>query len=274
MKEKIKTFLNMYKEYNKKTLIVYIILRMLIIICMIRQIFQGNIENALLCVFSLLLFLLPIIIQKHFEIDMPSTLEIIILLFIFSSEILGEINDFYQLFSNFDTVLHTINGFLCAAIGFSLVYLLNENIESFNLSPVFISLVAFCFSMMIGVVWEFFEFSMDTLFKTDMQKDTIIYKINSIDMKSKVKEKDKVIKIDDINKTILLAKNGKVLGYTDGYLDIGLIDTMEDLFVNFIGAVVYSLFGFLYIINKDKYKFVEAFLTKRKKKKLQKAEES
>ncbi len=273
MRKKIKNFLGLYKEYGKMTLAVYVILRMIIVIIMIRQIFQGNIENALLCIFSLLLFLLPIVIQKKFQIDMPSTLEIMILLFIFASEILGEINNFYQLFSNFDTILHTINGFLCAAIGFSLVYLLNENIESFNLSPVFVALVAFCFSMMIGVVWEFFEFGMDTFFKTDMQRDTIIYNLNSVDIETKSKKENQVANIKDINKTILLSKNGSVLAHTDGYLDIGLIDTMEDLFVNFVGATIYSLFGFLYIINKEKFKFVEAFLTKKKKPKLAKLEE-
>ena len=40
--------------------------------------------------------------------------------------------------------------------------------------------------------------------------------------------------------------NGKELGL-GGYLDIGLLDTMNDLFVNFIGAVVFSVIGYFYV---------------------------
>ena len=96
------------------------------------------------------------------------------LLFIFSAEILGEISSFYVLFPFWDTTLHTLNGFLAAAIGFSLVDLLNRSDRvKFDLSPLFLSITAFCFSMTIGVLWEFFEFAMDQFFALDMQKDTI-----------------------------------------------------------------------------------------------------
>lgn len=138
-------------ESSKVSIAVYIILRILVIVCVIREVMNGNIENALLCILSLILFLFPAIVEKTFKIDLPSILEVIILLFIFSAEILGEINNFYGQFSNFDDILHTINGFLAASVGFSLVYLLNENIETFKLSPIFVSLVAFCFFMTIGV---------------------------------------------------------------------------------------------------------------------------
>ena len=134
---------------NKTTLFVYLTLRVLVILCLIRELFHGNYENVLLCILSLILFLLPAFAEKTFKIDLPNVLEIVILIFIFSAEILGEINNFYGIFDNFDNLLHTINGFLCASIGFSLIYLLNENLESFKLSPLFVSLVAFCFSMTI-----------------------------------------------------------------------------------------------------------------------------
>lgn len=263
MKKKFYVFWNLHKNYTKKTLIVFVILRFLIILSMIRQIFLGNIENALLCVLSICLLLLPLIIEKRFKVDLPVTLEICILLFIFSAEILGEINNFYGIFKDFDTILHTINGFLCAAVGFSLVYLLNENIESFNLSPVFVALVAFCFSMTVGVAWEFFECGMDIFVGTDMQKDTYIDTVKSVSL-NKEKE-NKVVVVDDIEQTVLYDKEHNIVSRIDNYLDIGLLDTMEDLLVNFIGAVVYSLFGYLYIINKDKYKFAGGFLVKKAK---------
>ena len=85
------------------------------------------------------------------------------------------------MFPFWDTVLHTLNGFLAAAIGFSLVDLLNRSERtSFTLSPVFMAIVAFCFSMTIGVIWEFFEFGMDQILGYDMQKDTVIHVIRSV----------------------------------------------------------------------------------------------
>lgn len=250
------------EKSDKKTLTVYLILRALVILCLVREIMLGDYQNALLCILSLILFLLPAFVEKTFKVDLPNTLEITILIFIFSAEILGEINNFYGIFKNFDDILHTINGFLCASVGFSLVYLLNKNIESFNLSPIFVSLVAFCFSMTIGILWEFFEYGMDTAFNLDMQKDTCVDKINTVNLD--LSNSNKVVNIDDIDKTILYDKDNNQLAILDGYLDIGIIDTMEDLIVNFVGALTYSVFGFFYITNKEKSKIASKFIIKKK----------
>ena len=250
---------NVYEESDKKTLFVYLLLRFLIIICMLRELYNGNASNALLCVFSLILLLLPFFIEKAFKVDLPSILEIIILTFIFSAEILGEINNYYVTVKNFDTILHTINGFLCASIGFSLVYLLNKNIDCINLSPFFVALVSFCFSMTVGVVWEFFEYGMDNLFNLDMQKDRYIYKLNTVILDPK--NENNVITVDNIDYTILYNAENELIRL-EGYLDIGLHDTMKDLIVNFIGALVYSVFGYLYIINEEKYRFASKFMIK------------
>ncbi|MBE6152544.1 MAG: hypothetical protein E7165_04460 [Firmicutes bacterium] len=246
---------------NKVSLTIYLVLRFLIIVCMVRELFNGNFQNALLCVLSLILFLIPAFVEKKFKIDLPTVLEVIIFIFIFSAEILGEINNFYGRFPLFDDILHTINGFLAASVGFSLVYLLNEKSESVNLSPVFISLVAFCFSMTIGVVWEFFEYGMDNIFNLDMQKDAYVYNINTVTIDPK--HANNVIKIDDINNTIIYKQGGSELLKLDGYLDIGLHDTMKDLLVNFIGALIFSIFGYMYIINKEKYHLAGKFLTQK-----------
>lgn len=247
---------------DKRSIKVYLILRFLVIICLIRELMTGDIQNAMLCILSLVLFLLPALVEKTFKVDLPHTLEITILVFIFSAEILGEINNFYGIFKNFDDILHTINGFLSASVGFSLVYLLNENIDSFKLSPIFVSLVAFCFSMTIGIVWEFFEYGMDTIFSLDMQKDTYIEKINTVELDEN--KSNKVITIDDINKTVLYDQNNQEIISINGYLDIGIIDTMEDLIVNFIGALTYSVFGYLYIINNEKHTIASKFIIKKK----------
>ena len=262
MKKSLEKIKNAYKNGSKATITVYIILRILIILCLVRELFNGNYQNALLCILSLLLFLLPAFIERKFKIDFPNVLEIIIFLFIFAAEILGEINNFYGLFSNFDNILHTLNGFLCASIGFSLIYLLNENIESFKLSPLFVSVFAFCFSMTIGIAWEFFEYGMDNLFGIDMQKDEYVYKLNTVTIDPEFN--NNVIKIDNIDYTVLYDQNNNELVKLDGYLDIGLHDTMKDLLVNFVGALVFSVFGYLYILNRHKYHFAGKFLTRKR----------
>lgn len=246
---------------HKASAFVYFLLRFLVIVTMIFQILNQNYENVFLCLLTLLLMIVPSFIQVEFKIELPSTLEIIILLFIFSAEILGEIQSFYILFPMWDTLLHTLNGFLAAAIGFSLVDLMNQDERlKFKLSPLFMAIVAFCFSMTIGVVWEMFEYSMDTFAGLDMQKDTIIQTITSVTLdptKSNIP-----ITIQGINDVMI---NGQPLGL-GGYLDIGLIDTMSDLIVNFIGAIIFSVFGYIYVKKRGEGKFVNRFIPKRKKK--------
>lgn len=257
--KKRKSIKQTYQESKRSSLVVYTVLRVLVIVCMILQILKGNFENALLCLLSLLLLLVPFFIQKNFKITLPNTLEIIILLFIFSAEILGEIQNFYGIFPFWDTMLHTINGFLAAAVGFSLINLLNKNSEKFNLSPVYLCLVAFCFSMTIGVLWEFFEFASDKVLSIDMQKDRVVDKISSVELDPEKNNNPIVIK--DIGYTIIYDNEGKELAkISNGYLDIGINDTMKDLIVNFIGAVVFSSLGYFYLISNGKNTFVTNFV--------------
>lgn len=251
-----------YKDSRKGVLVVYLLLRFLVILVMIRQIFLHNYWNAFLCVLVLIQFLIPYFLTNKFKIELPSIFEIIILLFIFSSEVLGEIQNFYGTFKHFDTVLHTLNGFLCAAVGFSLIDLCNNNSEKFNLSPLYLTIVAFCFSMTIGVLWEFLEYSIDKVMLSDMQKDKLVTKISSVYLNPE--GKNKAIVVDNINKTIIYSDSGETV-IDGGYLDLGLNDTMKDLIVNFVGAVIFSVFGYLYVINRDKYKIAEKFMPKRSK---------
>ena len=249
--------INEFKEH-KVSFAVYIVLRLLVLLMLVLQMLNGNFENAFLCVLTLVLFLVPAALQKVFRVELPSTLEIVVLFFIFSAEILGEISGFYTRFSHWDTVLHTLNGFLCAAIGFSLVDILNRN-DRFHmeLSPLFVAIVAFCFSMTIGVLWEFFEFFMDVFLGLDMQKDTIVHNVNSMLLSPGGKE---IIKLREITS---VAINGNKLGIK-GYVDIGLTDTMEDLIVNFIGALVFSVAGFFYIKNRKEQSIITRFVPRRK----------
>ena len=240
---------------HKSSFAVYVVLRMLVLAMAILQFFNGDYENVFLCILTLVLFTLPTVIERRVRIDLPDTLEIIILVFIFASEILGELGCFFINVPNWDSILHTTTGFLCAAFGFALIDILNRNDKiKFQLSPIYVALVAFCFSMTIGVLWEFFEFSMDRLFHMDMQKDTIVHTISSVMLDPT--NKNIPITIDGITS---VAVNGKNLGF-DGYLDIGLYDTMEDLLVNFIGALTFSIFGYFYIKRRGKGRIAKAFI--------------
>lgn len=240
---------------NKGLFALYVLLRVMVVLVMIAQIFNRDYMNVFLCVLTLILFSIPSFIERNWHIDIPDTLEVIVLIFIFAAEILGEISSYYLKYPGWDTALHTTTGFLAAAIGFSLVDILNENDQiKFNLSPFFQAAVAFCFSMTIAVLWEFFEFSMDWFWGKDMQKDYIIHTIHSTLLDPS--KSNKVVTISNIESVVI---NGVDLGL-GGYLDVGIIDTMKDMFVNFIGAVVFSIIGYFYIKNRGKGKFAARFI--------------
>ena len=246
---------------NKRLVMtVYFLLRLSVILVMIAQIFNRNFENVFLCILTLVLFTLPAVLERKLKIDIPNTLEIIILLFIYAAEILGEIQAFYLYIPNWDTMLHTMNGFLCAAIGFSLLDILNRNDKvKFSLSPLYLAIVAFCFSMTVGVLWEFFEAGMDHLFLLDMQKDSVIHQIGSVLLSPNDSNRAAVIR--DIVDVIVVQGDGTqtALG-VGGYLDVGLLDTMEDLFVNFIGAVAFSIIGYFYVRSRGRGRFASRFI--------------
>ena len=160
---------------------VYLVLRLIVLATLVSSVIRGEYESAFICLLVLALFMLPFFIQQNFGIELPSTLEIIILLFIFAAEILGELECYFITYPHWDSMLHTTTGFLCAATGFALIDILNRNSRiKFELSPIYVALAAFCFSMTVGVLWEFFEFGMDRLFHMDMQKDTVVQSITSV----------------------------------------------------------------------------------------------
>ena len=255
-------FASAYDALRRKRTVaaVYFTLRFLVIAVMVAQFFNGDFESVFLCALTLVLFLLPTVFERALMIDLPNTMEIIIMLFIFAAEILGEISSFYTTFKSWDTILHTLNGFLCAAIGFALVDMLNRTEKfSLSLSPVFMAIVAFCFSMTIGVLWEFFECGMDQLMMLDMQKDTVVHSISSV-MLDPSGRNNRVL-IENIVDTIVVTADGQQISLgLGGYLDVGILDTMKDLFVNFIGAVVFSIIGYFYVKTRGQGKFASRFI--------------
>ena len=249
MKKAFRQAMDQELREHKSSFIVFYILRILVLVVLVRQLFQHNYESAFFCILTILLLYVPSWLQVRLRIELPPALEITVLCFIFAAEILGEVNAFYVVIPGWDTMLHTINGFLAAAVGFSMVLLLNDDDRlTFTLSPFFLALMAFCFSMTIGVLWEFFEFFMDMFLHSDMQKDTIIHNIYTVALDTT--RTNKVVTVPNITDVMV---NGESLGL-GGYLDIGIIDTMKDLLVNFIGALVFSVTGFFYAKNQGQKK--------------------
>lgn len=242
----------------------YIVLRFIVILILIRCILRVDIESAFVCLLVLVIYTLPQLVEDKLNIDIPTALEVIIFVFVFAAEILGELQAYFIKYSNWDTILHTSSGFLWAAVGFSLVDLLNrsDNVKV-QLSPGYLAITAFCFSMTIGVLWEFIELSADKLFLLDMQKDTIVNQISSVSLDPT--NSNISITVKDIQDVILVTDSGDIPLGLGGFLDIGLYDTMEDLFVNFVGAVVFSVAAF-FECKSEKRPLTTALTLKRKKK--------
>ena len=251
------------RRHIRHTLTLRGILSAIVIAILVRNVFTGNYENVFTCALTLILFCVPIMLDRMLTIDIPRGLDWVVLFLIFDAEILGELSSFYTRVPHWDTMLHTTTGFLMAAIGFVLVDIFNRADRfMLKLSPVFLALVSFCFSMTIGVLWEFFEFFMDSNFHTDMQKDFIVTQIDSVTFDPNGLNVVGHIKIES------LVVNGEDwMALYGGYIDIGLIDTMKDLVVNCIGAAVFSAIGFFYVKNRGEGKFAKQFIPTLKRQK-------
>ena len=136
-----------YRHIQNKKLVVTVsvLLRLSVVGTLVAQAFNGNFENVYTCILALILFTIPSLIERRLHIDLPDTLEIIILFFIYAAEILGEIQEYYVIIPFWDDILHTLNGFLFAAVGFSLVNILNRDKRvMLRLSPFYMAVMAFC----------------------------------------------------------------------------------------------------------------------------------
>ena len=251
------------KRYRQKkgVFVLYLVLNLLVLASIVSAAIQARWESIFIGFLAMLLLLIPTGLEKSLRIVLPKGLEIVALLFVFAAQILGEMNHFYIHIPWWDDLLHTVNGFMFAAFGFALVDILNRaSHKSFKLSPLFLAFVAFCFSMTIGVCWEFFEYLADTVFKFDMQKDTIITAVRSMELSDAANPE--IIRLRNIEQTIILYGNGEQFIIEGGYLDIGLHDTILDLLVNFVGAFIFSIFGYIYVkgTGKRSTKIAEQFI--------------
>lgn len=249
----MKHFVYLNKSSRWGKVAAYVTLRAVTVGVLAYSLLRGQWENAVTCTLTLALFMVPSFLERRLQICLPGVMEIMMICFVFAANIMGEISAFYEKIPLLDTVLHTINGFICAGVGFGLIDILNRNQRvKLRLSPLFVVLFSFCFSMTAGTVWEFFEFGMDCLFGKDMQKDAVVTSIHSHLLAA-----NGAPSLENIRAT---AVNGQRLP-VEGYLDIGLFDTMKDLLVNFVGAAVFNTAGYFYLIGRKKHTgFIRSFI--------------
>lgn len=189
-----------------------LLLKAALLIGAVLSFIRGNYEVAAITLGIIFITFLPVLLGRRFQVKIPPEFELLAVVFIFASLFLGEVRGYYLRFWWWDIVLHTGAGFLFGILGFLLVHVLNEKKEiELDLKPGFVALFAFVFAIAFGTLWEIFEFTVDQIFGTNMQKS-------------------------------------------------GLIDTMWDLIVNGVGALVISILGWGYLRKEGVDSFLERWI--------------
>lgn len=171
----IKDFLRKSDPVEKVQFITFITFRVLILISAGAALYLQAWENFIFLIFTLFLTFLPSMIERQIKVDYPGEFEVLIFFLICGSLYLGEVGDYYHKFIWWDVMLHSLASAVMAAIGFSLIFILNESERvRLHLSPAFVCVFAFCFSMTAAALWEIFEFGMDVFFGLNMQKSGLI----------------------------------------------------------------------------------------------------
>lgn len=160
------------------------------------------------CILGILAINLPSILEKRLNFEIPKSLLIFYLIFLYCAITLGEVRDFYYRIPHWDTILHAMSSLMSGSFGFMVVDILNRDKHtSMNLSPIFVALFAFCFGCTIGSLWEIYEFSFDGILGLNMQK-------------------------------FRLENGTELIGHA------ALSDTMKDIIVDSLGALIASIIGY------------------------------
>ena len=134
-------------------------------------IYERQWLNAFTIIAIMIVMFVPSMIERRLRVHIPPVFAISALVFVFAALFLGEVRDYFAIYWWWDVALHATSSFLLGIVEFLLVYVLNETDRvELRMRPAFVALFAFCFAMTIGVFWEIFEFAMDSIFGTNMQK--------------------------------------------------------------------------------------------------------
>lgn len=170
--------------------------------------------TLLQCLVGVIVMFIPSAIEKKFSVDIPDVMEMLYFVFLFCAIYLGEVRDFYYRVPSWDLILHMFSGAMLGALGFVLVSFFNDSEKvNMQLSPIFVTLFAFCFALAAGTLWEIYEFLADGVLGTNMQK--------------------------------FITADREVLVGRDA-----LADTMEDLIVDALSSLAVCIIGFFTLKKK------------------------
>ena len=174
------------------------------------------------CVLGVFALMLPGLIEQRVHLVIPSRMLILYALFLYGAIYLGEVRSFYYSIPYWDSILHFFSGGMLSTLGFSVIVILNKTDRiPVNLSPIFVSVFAFCFAVTLGAIWEIYEYSLDGLLGLNMQK-------------------------------FALMDGTQLIGHA------ALSDTMKDVITDCISAFAISAIG--YMSYKYKKGWIERFL--------------
>lgn len=165
-------YLHLSDKYkNWLTLSLYYGVRALALVAAGIYAYRGDYPSAAYSALIFFLIILPSVVRDRYKVFFPFTLDLALGAFVFLTVLLGSVSNFYERFAYWDVVLHFQSGLLLGVLGFSLIYTLNDQkAHRLTLTPFFVSFFAVCFSAMVSVVWEIYEYSGDVWFGSNMQE--------------------------------------------------------------------------------------------------------
>jgi|GEM_PF-195863 len=145
----------------------------LLVVVIAWGLWEGLWRAAFVAAITLVVTMLPLVIQRWADFRLPRALVFLISAFAVCTLLLGEVFDFYETYWWWDVALHSGSAVMFGLFGIILIMLIFDN-ASINASPIMVAFLAFCFAMAVGAVWEIFEFGMDQIFGLNMQKSGIV----------------------------------------------------------------------------------------------------
>lgn len=186
---------------------------------------DNAISNIFLCLLAITLMSAPRYMKTKFNITFKNWIEILVLFFLFMSIILGFVQEFYITVQGFDKLVHTISGVVISLVALELVTIYAYHIErnkQQTIPTLFTVLFSFAFSVTLLFLWEVYEFLADTI--------TYIFSQNPTNMQR-----------------YLWSNTSNIFPQ-----DYGLLDTMLDMILGTLGAVVVSITVGLFLRRSEK----------------------
>lgn len=230
------TFAKQLKKRIKETPVFAALMLLYMLFCTFSAVWlpiQGKwmyLPSAIGCL--LLTAPLFLLFERVFSVRIPLVAEALFLFVIAGGMLLGNGYNLYIILPHWDDALHTVSGAALTLLGACLAKkTLANNTRGRGYAAVIWGAL---FSLACLMVWELFEYGGMKIFGFDMQEDSIIYEIRSYLLAGTHEYTEN---LENITKTVIYYGDGQTK-VIHGYLDIGLIDTLDDLLVGFIGALV------------------------------------